>query len=449
LAGKLVSRWKRIVLQYQPPLTTCDVEREPSDDNIAVTVESADTLQSENLKVVETERIPSHSHSQSNPKDEDLDLNNASGSDVNCGRRKTNSILDQTGLGSPVSMQEDDLNDSNNLARNIEDYGVAIQEESFDYELPVQEELREYDPVIKDNPTGYSCNSNESKRVDDKEDDDERDNVWDDFDEGAVSLGIEPDDFAQAECSNLWRSDNAPAELPSHPTPVRCGSSPLPGVAVTPLPDYQAMMTPVLKAELRRFGLKAVPRRKACQLLNHIYDQTHPLVPATPGRAGQVARRQAEGEDDSDSDLSQDSTSSQDSRRVTDMPEESIMYEQEEEEDYTASQVVTGDTLHSQLSSFVAGRPSLHASILQYEPVWLGQLAREVKEAGIKCKVAQIQDWLDIHCITFRTETTRNKNKVTKEKGGRQKKKNKENEAKEGSDTGQARSRRGRGRTLK
>ena len=81
---------------------------------------------------------------------------------------------------------------------------------------------------------------------------------------------------------------------------------------VTPLPDYVAMLSPQLKAELARsaqctqqngrifgvvingiaqstllsvkfrFGLKAVPRRKAALLLNHIYEQTHPLLPATP-----------------------------------------------------------------------------------------------------------------------------------------------------------------------
>merc|ERR1711909_96913 len=102
------------------------------------------------------------------------------------------------------------------------------------------------------------------------------------------------------------------------------------------------------------------------------------------------------------------------------MPEESMMYEEEEEE-YTPSQVSSGATLHSQLSSFLASRPSLHASILQYQPLWLGELAQDVKEAGIKCKVAQLQDWLDIQCITFRTESSRNRNKEQDGEGGKQK----------------------------
>merc|ERR1711971_1395431 len=55
--------------------------------------------------------------------------------------------------------------------------------------------------------------------------------------------------------------------------------------ACTPLPDYTAMLSPQLRQELTRFGLKAVPRRKATLLLNHIYEKTHPLVPITPQAA--------------------------------------------------------------------------------------------------------------------------------------------------------------------
>lgn len=57
--------------------------------------------------------------------------------------------------------------------------------------------------------------------------------------------------------------------------------------------------------------------------------------------------------------------------------------------------------------------------ILLYKPVWLGQLHKDVKEAGIKCTMTQLQvglnsslidvnckksfqDWLDLECITYR-----------------------------------------------
>merc|ERR1719339_74573 len=116
------------------------------------------------------------------------------------------------------------------------------------------------------------------------------------------------------------------------------------------------MHTPILKAELRRFGLKAVPRRKACLLLNHIYEQTHPLVTATPLPSDPAPPRLTEADrEESDSDLSQASNYSQASQ-VPHMPEESIMYDQEDMEDCSASQVPTSDSLHSQLSQFLASR---------------------------------------------------------------------------------------------
>merc|ERR1712098_1016874 len=81
------------------------------------------------------------------------------------------------------------------------------------------------------------------------------------------------------------------------------------------------------------------------------------------------------------------------------------------------SQLPSSDSLHEQLTQFIQSRPSLMQDILLYQPLWLKSLARDVKEAGIKCKVAQLQDWLDIQCITFRTESSRNRNKVNKEQG--------------------------------
>ena len=49
-------------------------------------------------------------------------------------------------------------------------------------------------------------------------------------------------------------------------------------------------------------------------------------------------------------------------------------------------------------------------------------------QAGIKCKAAQLQDWLDIHCITFRTESSRNRNKADKEPAKKKSTKQKEPE---------------------
>ena len=78
-------------------------------------------------------------------------------------------------------------------------------------------------------------------------------------------------------------------------------------------------------------------------------------------------------------------------------------------------------------------------------------LKLEILQAGIKCKVAQLQDWLDIQCITFRTESSRNRNKVNKEQGSevgnkrdRKKRKKESEDVLAGSDAVHARPRMGR-----
>uniref|UniRef100_A0A8D8L2E0 Structure-specific endonuclease subunit SLX4 n=1 Tax=Culex pipiens TaxID=7175 RepID=A0A8D8L2E0_CULPI len=47
---------------------------------------------------------------------------------------------------------------------------------------------------------------------------------------------------------------------------------------VTPRPDYDALSSPLLERELFKYGLKQLSRAKAVKMLNHIYDQLHPLV---------------------------------------------------------------------------------------------------------------------------------------------------------------------------
>ncbi|XP_037088116.1 structure-specific endonuclease subunit SLX4-like [Pollicipes pollicipes] len=56
--------------------------------------------------------------------------------------------------------------------------------------------------------------------------------------------------------------------------------------------------------------------------------------------------------------------------------------------------------------SFFRSRPELHRQILTYEPVWLEKLHQQLKAAGVKLKLAQLMDYLDEQCVTFRTESS-------------------------------------------
>ena len=126
---------------------------------------------------------------------------------------------------------------------------------------------------------------------------------------------------------------------------------------------------------LSSYCLQAVPRRKACLLLNHIYEETHPLVPGTP----QPHPRSE------DVESSQDSEDHQDHQCV----EESLREESEAEDDVACSQ--EDETLHTRLAQFVKQCRSLHQTVLLHEPLWLKELYAQVKQAGIKCGLNQLQ----------------------------------------------------------
>merc|ERR1719495_1423091 len=213
--------------------------------------------------------------------------------------------------------------------------------------------------------------------------------------------------------------------------------------ACTPLPDYSSMLSPQLRAELSKFGLKVVPRRKATLLLNHIYEKTHPLVAITPQRpasplssrrrslvkasARRISTTVTGTSAHAGSEKSKDSKrkfKNRTGKKETDMPlaEEEVDSDEGSQASSQASQyseaglaeesLLEGGeeeqvelNLDQQLSSFIRTRPSLHQQVLEYEPLWLHKLHQDIKEAGVKCNLAQVQQYLDLHCICFRTET--------------------------------------------
>ncbi|VDK22220.1 unnamed protein product [Taenia asiatica] len=51
-------------------------------------------------------------------------------------------------------------------------------------------------------------------------------------------------------------------------------------VPITPKPAFDQMRTPELRKVLSDYGVRRLPKKKAIQLLNHIYDELHPYVEA-------------------------------------------------------------------------------------------------------------------------------------------------------------------------
>jgi hypothetical protein len=174
---------------------------------------------------------------------------------------------------------------------------------------------------------------------------------------------------------------------------------------MTPMPEYESMLSPALRQELRRFGLKVIPRQKAVPLLRHIYDETHPGV----------VRRKVNFEDETDD---KDLNLSQESIGDDDLPEESLLFEdqqgQQDDAEAEAGDLDDGSSLTDKLLRFIQDDPELHRQVLMYEPLWLEDFFAKFKDimtlTKTKVKLAHVQDILDNECITFRTRARQVRN---------------------------------------
>jgi len=209
-------------------------------------------------------------------------------------------------------------------------------------------------------------------------------------------------DDGQADVWEGFDCDVPAEEAAQEDSPMRSPTEARPRTpSYSPLPEYDSMLTPALRRELRRFGLKAVPRLKAVKLLTHIQVET------SRKRKRQEEEPQSRGGSDEEEEA--DSLNSSQSSGP-DLPEESLLAaaENEEDEEGPESQGTTrrvcGAELASMLAQFLRSDAALQRSVLLYEPLWLEDLhARFKKERSVRCSPADFMDTLDAECVTFRT----------------------------------------------
>uniref|UniRef100_A0A8C2TY09 Structure-specific endonuclease subunit SLX4 n=1 Tax=Coturnix japonica TaxID=93934 RepID=A0A8C2TY09_COTJA len=222
-----------------------------------------------------------------------------------------------------------------------------------------------------------------------------------------------------------------------------------PRTPVTPMPAYSMMETPQLKEELKRFGVRALPKRQMVLKLKEIFQYTHrdtdsdfedevpssqppqkktPPKPVSP-EGWSVG---ADGEEPMLS-ASQESTasSSGDGSDISFGSQSSFVKEleacafaaEEEEEELPASQAAAREEEKLEaVRSYIRSNPALYERILFYEPIELADLHAELKLNGIKISKAKLLDFLDAQCITFTTAGAR-KEKEQKRKGSKKKRK--------------------------
>nr|XP_045626100.1 uncharacterized protein LOC123775188 isoform X1 [Procambarus clarkii]XP_045626101.1 uncharacterized protein LOC123775188 isoform X1 [Procambarus clarkii]XP_045626102.1 uncharacterized protein LOC123775188 isoform X1 [Procambarus clarkii] len=248
---------------------------------------------------------------------------------------------------------------------------------------------------------------------------------------------------------------------------------------VTPFPDYKNMSSPDLKKELAKYGLRALARRKAVVLLDHVYEQTHPLVTdseaessfcetpkgktfaidnsnikatttehenvkknkhlANAAKGKEVTKKipakrkkekvlsasdvevsdEEESSQCNSSQMSGTSCSTDDSKY--DCIEESELFGISDDDITPTQQADIG----SKVVQFISSDHELHSKVLLYEPIFVEELQASLKANGIKCSVKNLLDVLDDQCITFRTQNQRNQRRKQKKQGEKQRRSNK------------------------
>nr|BAC31416.1 unnamed protein product [Mus musculus] len=216
-----------------------------------------------------------------------------------------------------------------------------------------------------------------------------------------------------------------------------------PKVPITPMPRYSIMETPVLKKELDRFGVRALPKRQMVLKLKEIFQYTHqtlesdsedevqsPQIPAElPCRQASTTEtcnpsRLPTGEPshpDGDAQLpasqesmatsvdgSDNSFSSKSSSAEFGAAFEYSDEDKDEEVGVTASQaaIQAADTEEA-VRRYIRSKPALHRQVLRYQPVELAELQAELKQNGIPVAMGKLSDILDAQCITFTTAAAR------------------------------------------
>ncbi|XP_069840209.1 structure-specific endonuclease subunit SLX4 [Dendropsophus ebraccatus] len=232
----------------------------------------------------------------------------------------------------------------------------------------------------------------------------------------------------------------------------------VPKVPITPLPDYSDMDTPVLKKELSKFGVRALPKKKMVLKLKEIFSYTHQVMnsdseddvplshphpskgssearvlqkppqdkqqPQNKGKGSSTSQTVRKGtsvcaareEDDRPLTASQESTASSVAASDTSSLSQSsnanefetAFADEDDDEPVAASQAASKEAQTVEaVRRFIEAQPDLHRQILLYQPLDLSALHAELKQNGIKIAAGKLLDFLDSHCVTFTTAAAR------------------------------------------
>ncbi|XP_050356461.1 structure-specific endonuclease subunit SLX4 [Nymphalis io] len=201
---------------------------------------------------------------------------------------------------------------------------------------------------------------------------------------------------------------------------------------VTPMLDYESMSSPERNRELEKYGLKPFKRKRAIQLLKHLYNQTHPVVESceveecsspskkrkydigtkqyiSPEKSKKSPRKQLSAsfeEIHKENTLYAMTKEIPDLREIKCVPDEWVFQKREKAKMHSCKV-----PLHIAFHNYVSCRQLLREAILRYEPVNIDVIHKDLVAYGYKYNPKDLLRFMDKKCITVKTADNNSKNR--------------------------------------
>ncbi|CAG9792390.1 unnamed protein product [Diatraea saccharalis] len=191
---------------------------------------------------------------------------------------------------------------------------------------------------------------------------------------------------------------------------------------VTPMLDYASMSTPEMNKELDKYGLKPFKRKQAVQLLNHLYNQTHPLIQSSSEAISSPPKKRKSSKTSprkcSNSPIKNFEACNKENHLyniTNDVPdivtiecsEEDWVFPKREKAKIHSCRV----PLHIALHNYISCRRSLREAILRYEPVNIDDIHKGLVAIGFRYDPKELLRFMDKKCITVKTADNNARNK--------------------------------------
>ncbi|XP_055322209.1 structure-specific endonuclease subunit SLX4 isoform X2 [Sitodiplosis mosellana] len=192
--------------------------------------------------------------------------------------------------------------------------------------------------------------------------------------------------------------------------------------SVSPKPNYEEMDASTLEMELKKFGLKpSLRRRQAIICLEYIYNRTHPYMSDSVNEAESPLKANKIKESENCKDIPNDDDEDSGPKinfnigfAANNLVDEKFK-KQEVNKIFLPSALRAKkpwclEPLHIAWHNLIKANTDLRKAVLLYEPINLVELKKFFKTIDMTFDNRDLIAFLDLHCITFRMNHSRNKN---------------------------------------